>query len=78
MSKSNLNESGWLIPRGKNMPVIPGDAIKSNCIKTYVPSVPKKGYSETEQTQIRRRRTRRLIRNFTLCLQAIIFEIESK
>ena len=31
------------------MPVITGDAIKYNCIKLFVPSVPEKG---TEQTQI--------------------------
>ena len=66
MSKSNLNEAGWLIPK-ENMPLIPGDAIKSNCIKPYVPSVPKNEHRETEQTQIKRRRTRRLIRNYTVC-----------
>ena len=71
MSKSNLNEAGWLIPRDKNMPVITGDAIKYNCIKPYVPSVPEKGHRDTE-------RTRRPIRNYTVCLQEIIFEIESK
>ena len=75
MSESNLNEAGWLIPRDKNMPVINGDAIKYICIKPYVPSVPVKGDRETEQTQIR---LRRLIRNYTVCLQEIIFEIESK
>ena len=48
------------------MPVITGDAIKYNCIKPYIPSVPEKGHRETEQTQIRRRRTRRLIRNYSL------------
>ena len=53
--ESNLNEAGWLISRGKTMPVITGDAIKYNCIKTYVPSVPEKGHKETEQIQIRRR-----------------------
>ena len=37
------------------MPVITGDAIKYNCIKPYVPSVPEKGHKETEQIQIRRR-----------------------
>ena len=31
------------------MPVITGDAIKYNCIKPYVPSVPEKGHKETEQ-----------------------------
>ena len=74
MSKSNLNEACWLIPRGKNMLVTTGDAIKYNCIKPYVPSVPEKGHSKTEPTKIRRRRTRRLIRNYTVCLQEIIFE----
>ena len=37
------------------MPVITGDAIKYNCIKPYVSSVPEKGHKETEQIQIRRR-----------------------
>ena len=74
MSKSYLNEAGWLIPRGKNMPVITGDAIKYNCIKPYVSSVPEKGHRETEQTQIRRHRKRRLIRDYTVCLQEIIFK----
>ena len=66
MSKSDLNEAGWLIPRGKNMPVITGDAIKYNYIKPYVPSVPGKRHREIEQTEIRRRKTRRLIRNYTV------------
>ena len=35
--------------------MITGDAIKYNCIKPYVPSVPEKGHKETEQIQIRRR-----------------------
>ena len=69
MSKSNINEAGWLIPREKNMPLITGDAIKYNCIKPYVPGIPEKGYRETEL---------RLTRNYTVCLQEIIFEIESK
>ena len=60
------------------MPVITGDAIKYNCTKPYVPSVQEKGHRETEQTKIRRRRSRRLIRNYTVCLQEIIFEKESK
>ena len=78
MSKSNLNEAGWLIPREKNMPVITGDATKCNCTKPYVPSVQENGHRETEPTKIRRRRSRRLIRNYTVCLQEIIFEKESK
>ena len=45
---------GWFLGE-KNMPVITGDAIKYNCIKPYVPSVPEKGHKETEQIQIRRR-----------------------
>ena len=77
MSKSNLNEAGWLIPR-ENMPVITGDAIKYNCTKPYVPSVQETGHRETEQTKIRPRVLRRLIRNYTVCLQEIIFEKESK
>ena len=51
---------------GKNNPVITGDAIQYNCIKPYVRSVTDKGHRETDQTQIRRRRTRRLIRNYSL------------
>ena len=54
MSKSNLNEAGWLIHREKTMPVITGDATKYNCTKPYVPSVQEKGHRETEQTKIRR------------------------
>ena len=60
------------------MPVITGDATKYNCTKPYVPSVQENGHRETEQTKIRRRRTRRLIKNYTVCLQEIIFEKESK
>ena len=45
-----------------------------NVQKSYVPSVPENGHRETEQT----RSTRRLIRKNTVCLQEIIFEIESK
>ena len=60
------------------MPVITGDAITYSCIKPYVPSIPEKGHRETEQTQTRHRRMRRLIRNYTVYLQEIIFEIESK
>ena len=60
------------------MPVITGDAIKYNCIKPSVPSVQEKGHRETQQTQIRRCRTQRLIRNYTVCLQEVIIEIESK
>ena len=39
------------------MPVITRDAVKFNYIKPYVPSAQEKGHRETEQTQIRRRRT---------------------
>ena len=77
MSKSNLNEAGWLFPREK-YPVITRNAIKYNCIEPYVPSVPEKGHRETEQTQIRRHRMQRVIRNYTVCLKEIIFEMESK
>ena len=36
------------------------------------------GYRQTVQTQIRRRRTRRLIRVHTVCLQEFLFQIEYK
>ena len=58
------------------MPVITGGAMKYNYIKPYVPSVLEMGHRETEQTQIRRRRTQRLIRNYIVCLQEITFEFE--
>ena len=60
------------------MPVITGDSTKYNCTKPYVSSVQEKGHRETEQTKIRRRGARRLIRNYTVCLQEIILEKESK
>ena len=44
----------------------------------YKPSVPFLGHGQTVQTQIRRRRTQRLIRVFTVCSQEFIFEIEYK
>ena len=73
------HEAGWLKKKKKkNNPVITRDVIKYNCIKPYEPSVPEKGHRETEQTQIRRHRTRRVIRNDIVCLKEIIFEIESK
>ena len=34
------------------------------------------GHRQTVQTQIRRRRTQRLIRVFTVCLQGFLFQIE--
>ena len=75
MSKSNLCEVDWLISLGKNMKMNTGDVIKYSCIKPYVPSVPEKEHKETQQTQIRRV-LRRLVRNYTVCLQESIFEIE--
>ena len=72
MSKSKLNEAGWLIPLEKHA----GDYC--NCTKPYVPSVQEKRHRETEQTKIRRRRTRRLIRNYTVCLQEIRQRIKMK
>ena len=41
----------------------------SMIINPYKPSVPFLGHWQTVQIQIRRRRTRRLIRVFTVCLQ---------
>ena len=41
----------------------------------YKPSVPLLGHRQTVQTQIRRHRTRRLIKVFTVCLQEYLFEI---
>ena len=70
MSKSNLNVAD---SSGKTMTTITEDAIKYKCIKPYVSSVPEKGHRETEQTQ-----NCRLIRDYTVCLQEIIFEIESR
>ena len=66
MSKSNLNEAGWLVPREKNMPVITGDAIKYICIKPYVSSVPEKGHKETEQCNHIACFPRQLLRRITI------------
>ena len=45
-------------------------------LNPYKPSVVFIGHRQTVQSQIRRRRTRRLIRVFTVCWQEYLFEIE--
>ena len=50
----------------------------SRALNPYKPSFPFLGHRLTVQTQIRRRRTQRLIRVFTVCKQEYLFEIESK
>ena len=51
---------------------------KNNKINSFLPSIPFFGYRQTVQTQIRRLRTRHLIRVFTVCWQEFLFEIEKK
>ena len=47
-------------------------------VNPYQPSVPFFGYRQTVQTQIRRPRTRRLIRVFTVCWQEFLSKIKQK
>ena len=49
----------------------------ANSLVPYKPG-PFLGHRQTVQTQIRRRRTRRLIRVYTVCSQKYLFEIEKK
>ena len=44
--------------------------------KTCIVASHKKGHRQTEQTMIRRRRTRCLIRVYTVCLQEFLLKIE--
>ena len=47
-------------------------------VNPYKPSVPFLGHRQTVQTQIRCRRTRHLIRVYTVCLQEILLKMKSK
>ena len=51
-------------------------AKEQDWINPYKPGVHFVGHRQKVQTQIRRRRTRRLIRIFTICLQNIQLEFE--
>ena len=54
----------------------PQSSVYVTLFNPYKPSVLFMGHRETEKTQIRRRRTRRLIRVSTVYLQNILLKIE--